>query len=120
MIYLDNISYLFLSIEFAHERSQIGTVQSVGYIEVRSPTEDHRMGGGSGVVSVPGETDGLCPGGAYAQCGALSRRVSVRGISIQGGLCPGGSLSRGISVQGVSIWDILLECILVWRKFDIR
>ena len=37
---------------------------------------------------------GLCSGVSLSS-GSLSR-----GVSVQGGLCPGGSLSRGVSVQG--------------------
>ena len=69
-------------------------------------------------------SSGLCPRGSlfrgslFRGVGCLSRGISVRGISVQGvsvhrslsrgisvqgGLCPGGSLSKGVSVQGVYI-----------------
>ena len=41
--------------------------------------------------------------GMRTDCSLLSRGVSVQGVSVQGGLCPGGSLSRGVSVQGASL-----------------
>ena len=49
--------------------------------------------------------------GVYVQEGSLSRGVSVQGISVQRGLCPGGlwsreSLSREVSVQGISVLGV--------------
>ena len=41
--------------------------------------------------------DGLCPWSH-----GPSRGVSVRGVSVLEGLCPGGSLSRAVSVKGVA------------------
>ena len=96
MIYLDNISYLFLSIEFAHERSQIGTVQSVGYIEVRSPHRRSPNWGAVGWSLSPERETVSVRGGCLCPGGFLSRRSLSRGVSVQGGLCPGGLCLGGL------------------------
>ena len=66
---------------------------------------------------------GLCPGRAVSvQGGSLCRGVCLGGIcpeavSVQGGLCPGGSLSGRPPYCNERAVRILLECILVQKKF---
>ena len=68
---------------------------------------------GGWLVSVPGEEDGLCPGGgAYAQDGSVQgvsvpgisiQGVSVQGVSVQGNLCPGGLCPGGLCPGGLCL-----------------
>ena len=72
---------------------------------------------------------GLCPGGLFpgisVQGGLCLGRVSgwgvsvqgsLRGVSVQGGLCQGDPLPYG----NVRAARILLECILVGKKFTLN